>query len=297
MFEASPKARAHRFVRILGWLALAGLLTGIILGAAGYRSARSEPIVRTTTISVPEWPLSTSPLRIALLSDIHVGGAAMDARRLDRIVDAVNARSPDLVLIAGDFVYGHSPEKGRAATADLTAPLSRLKAPLGVVAVLGNHDHWTDPDAVQEALESAGVTVLKNTAAARGPVVILGIDDAFSGNDQIGLTMKSAEMLAGFRIALTHAPDLAFSLPTDVTLVLGGHSHCGQLVLPLIGPVTERSPLLNKPLYDPRYRCGVVDDDGQTVIVTGGLGASGPPLRIGAPPDWWLITLVPRKPR
>lgn len=244
-----------------------------------------------------DWPAGSPPLRIALLSDIHIGGAAMDARRLDRIVDQVNARSPDLVLIAGDFIYGHSPEDGRAASAGLTAPLKRLKAPLGVVAVLGNHDHWTDPDAVQEALEAAGVAVLRNAATTRGPVAIIGIDDAFSDNDRIDLAMKSADGPPGFPIALTHAPDLAFSLPANVNLVLGGHSHCGQVVLPLIGAVAERSPKMNKPLYDPKYRCGVVNDAGQTVIVTGGLGASGPPLRLGAPPDWWLITLEPRRAR
>lgn len=288
------KAPRLRLRPVIGWLALAGLLAGILLVAAGYRSALSDPIVRTTTVAVADWPSGAQPLRIALLSDIHIGGAAMDARRLERIVDQVNARSPDLVLIAGDFVYGHSPEDGRAASAGLTSPLRKLKAPLGVVAVLGNHDHWTDPDAVQQALEAAGVTVLRNAAASRGPVAIIGIDDAFSGNDQIDLAMKSAGALPGFRIALTHAPDLAFSLPTDVTLVMGGHSHCGQVVLPLIGAVAERSPKLNKPLYDPRYRCGTVENEDQTVIVTGGLGASGPPVRIGAPPDWWLITLAPR---
>lgn len=243
-----------------------------------------------------DWPAGARPLRVALLSDIHIGGAAMDAARLNRIVDAVNARSPDLVLIAGDFVYGHIPETGRIFSGALTAPLRRLKAPLGVVAVLGNHDHWTDPDAVQEALEAAGVTVLRNAAVSRGPVAIIGIDDAFSGNDRIDLAMKSADGLPGFRIALTHAPDLAFSLPMNVTLVLGGHSHCGQVVLPLIGAVAERSPKMNKPLYDPRYRCGVVSNEGQTIVVTGGLGASGPPVRLGAPPDWWLITLEPRRP-
>lgn len=286
----------QRWLQIIGGLALVGLLALMVLMFAGYRSARSVPVVRTTTVVVASWPSATPTLRIALLSDIHIGGAAMDTERLERIVEAVNARSPDLVLIAGDFVYGHTPENGRIASAGLTAPLKRLKAPLGVVAVLGNHDHWTDPDAVQEALEAAGVTVLRNAAATRGPVVLLGIDDAFSGNAQIDRTLKSAQTLAGVRIALTHAPDLAFSLPTDVRLVMGGHSHCGQLVLPLIGPVSERLGSSSEQIYDPHYRCGVVEDDGQTVIISGGLGASGPPIRIGAPPDWWLITLTPRIP-
>lgn len=290
------KALRLRFWTVIGWLALTGLLAGVGLVAAGYQSARSNPVVRTTTVSVVDWPAGAPPLRIALLSDIHIGGAAMDAARLNRIVDSVNARSPDLVLIAGDFVYGHSPEDGRAASVGLTAPLKRLKAPLGVVAVLGNHDHWTDPDAVQEALEGAGITVLRNSAVTRGPAAIIGIDDAFSDNARIDLALRSAEPLPGFRIALTHAPDLAFSLPTDVALVLGGHSHCGQVILPLIGAVAERSPKTGRILYNPRYRCGVVEDDGQTVIVSGGLGASGPPVRIGAPPDWWLITLEPPKP-
>ena len=92
---------------------------------------------------------------------------------------------------------------------------------------------------------------------------------------------------------LTHTPDTTALLPRGSTaLVMAGHTHCGQAVLPLIGPVVINSPKLGRTLYDPRFRCGAVRDGDRLVVVTGGIGASLP-LRYGAPPDLWLLTLGP----
>ncbi len=177
-------------------------------------------------------------------------------------------------------------------------PLARLRAPLGVIAVLGNHDHWTDPAAIRAALEKAGIIVLDNDAARRGPLAILGVGDAFSGHDDIARTMAAAARIGGLPVVLTHAPDLVHKLPTALPLILAGHTHCGQIVLPWIGPPIARSPFQHwKPLYDPRYRCGIVTDPGRQVIVTAGLGSGTAPIRIGAPPDWWLLTLGPPSPK
>jgi predicted MPP superfamily phosphohydrolase len=83
-------------------------------------------------------------------------------------------------------------------------------------------------------------------------------------------------------------------LGTGFPLVLAGHTHCGQIVLPWYGPVTTRAPLAGwKPLYDARYRCGIVAREGRRVVITAGLGSGTTPIRLGAPPDWWLLTLGP----
>ncbi|WP_375393123.1 metallophosphoesterase [uncultured Sphingomonas sp.] len=274
------------------------LVTGVLmLGAAvlagvGYRHARADPVVRRMTVRLPHWPAGAAPVTVALLSDIHLGGPAMDASRLARIVAQVDALRPDLVLIAGDFVFGHDPAKGVRFAGGLAAPLARLRAPLGVVAVLGNHDHWTAPAAVTGALGRAGVTVLANQAAERGPLAIVGVDDAFSGHAAPGAALAAARRLPGAPVLLTHTPGLALP-PGAAPLVLAGHTHCGQVVLLWVGTVVATSPLLHRRLFDPRYRCGAVRDPGRLTIVTAGLGTSVVPLRFGAPPDLWLLRLGP----
>jgi predicted MPP superfamily phosphohydrolase len=272
------------------------LLLLALLGSAfvvGLQEAVSPPVRREARFALPGWPGETPPLRVALLSDIHVGNRAMTPDRLGRIVESVNDARPDIVLIAGDFLAGRRSDGAAEKAAALVAPLSRLRAPLGVVAVLGNHDYWTAPDAVRAALEKAGVTVLANQAVQRGPLALLGVDDAFSGRDDVPATLASARV-RGFPVVLSHSPDVVRGLGTGFPLVLAGHTHCGQVVLPWYGPVTTRAPLAGwKPLYDPRYRCGLIARDGRTVVVTAGLGSGTTPIRLGAPPDWWLLTLGP----
>jgi predicted MPP superfamily phosphohydrolase len=270
--------------RLLEPFAVLGAIL-IILWGWGYHNARADPIVRQTRIGLPNWPRGAAPIRVALFSDIHIGSAAMDGARLSRIVAQVNALKPDLVLIAGDFVNGHDPVAARAYALEFVAPLASLRAPLGVVATLGNHDMGTSPEAVTAALDRAHVTVLNNQAVQKGPVVVAGVGDVFSRHARPAATEAAMVHMVGARIMLSHSPDIAPRTPPDITLLLAGHTHCGQIVLPLLGPVSK--------VAMDRYICGIVHEPGLTTIVTGGLGTSGVPLRYGAPPDLWLITLGP----
>lgn len=265
------------------------ILVAAIGGLWLYTSAeaRRDPVVRTATIRLPNWPAGIKSVRAVLISDLHIGTAAMDSARLDRIVDQINALNPDIVLLAGDYIFGHDPQGAKTLGEGLVAPLSKLHPPLGVVAVLGNHDHWTGPDEVRSLLARARITVLENDVTARGPLAIGGVGDRFSGHDDITATMAKLRPFAGARIVLTHSPDIAPELPADVKLLLAGHTHCGQFVLPFWGPVSDVSR------YGARYRCGVRVEPGRAVVVTAGLGTSGPPLRLNAPPDLWLLTLGP----
>jgi predicted MPP superfamily phosphohydrolase len=111
----------------------------------GMANVQAVPIVRRASLQMPGMAAGTAPIRIALLSDIHLGNRGMTPTRLSSIVAQVNAVRPDLILIAGDFVTGHDADGAAERAAGLTAPLSALRAPLGVLAVLGNHDHWTAP--------------------------------------------------------------------------------------------------------------------------------------------------------
>ncbi len=283
--------------RVLIWLGGAMALGVAMLGAlavVGYRNATAMPRVRTARLALADWPAGAKPIRVALLSDIHIGNVTMDAARLTAIMDQVNASHPDLVLLAGDFVVGHEPDSSDLHAPRLTAPLSRLHPPLGTYAVLGNHDHWTGAAAVTRALAAAGVVTLSNRSVRRGPVTVVGTDDAFSGHADTDAALRSAITLGGAKIVLNHSPDIVRLLRTgQAALVLAGHTHCGQIVWPNGKALASRAPLSGAYLFDPRYRCGIVRDPGRTVIVTAGLGSGTAPLRLNAPPDWWLLTLGP----
>lgn len=269
--------------KLLFAAALLAMLGGA-LAIAMYREARADPIVRRADIALPGLPAGAE-IRVVLISDIHIGMAAMDAGRLGRIVDQINALRPDLVLIAGDFIYGHDPRGAARLGEAMVAPLARLRPGLGTVAVLGNHDHWTGAAAVRSQLARAHVIVLENEARAFGPIALGGVGDDFSHHADAAATLAAARALGKPIVLFTHSPDIAPALPADAPLLLAGHTHCGQAMLfgrHVVPPVSR---------YGTRYLCGLVREGRRTVIVTAGLGASGVPFRIGAPPDLWLVTL------
>ena len=273
-------------MRTIGWMAAAMTVVALVVAGWWYRNALAVPVERRTTIMLPDWPAGAPPVTIAAISDIHVGNATMDSDRLSHIVAQINAARPDLVLIAGDYVAGHDGAVARQCARDLVAPLSRLRAPLGVVAVLGNHDQ-SEPRAIRAGLERAGITVLDNAAVRRGPLVIGGVGDAFSHHDDLPATLRAMARLPGAAVILTHSPDLSLDVPAGVGVLFAGHTHCGQGVLPIVGPP--------RVFWQPGLMCGLVRRGGLTLVITGGLGTSGVPLRVNAPPDLWLVTLTGRQ--
>lgn len=260
---------------------------GIALIGWSYWTAIQDPVVRETEVALSGWPAGQPPVRAVLLSDLHVAGPDMPPSRLARIVEQVNALSPDIVLIAGDFVSDKRSASRFYSAVESAAPLAGIRAPLGAVAVLGNHDHWRDTAGMRQALTEAGVTVLDNDAVARGPLAIGGLDDDFTGRADLSRTLTSLRALPGARLVLSHSPDPFPEVPRDVGLMLAGHTHCGQIRLPFVGAITTMSR------YDERYACGRIDEAGRTLIVSAGLGTSVLPLRLGAVPDLWLVTLRP----
>ncbi|TMJ13900.1 MAG: metallophosphoesterase [Alphaproteobacteria bacterium] len=275
-----PKRLAPRLLRIFGVLALL-----VVAGLGwGYWTAVSEPAVRRTELRIAGLQ---APLRLVLFSDIHVEAPDMPPERLARIVAQVNALKPDLVLIAGDFISEKYAGTHLYSMAAAIAPLAGLKARLGTVAVLGNHDHWNDAPGARAALADAGIRLLSNQAAAIGPLAVGGLDDDFTHRADLPATLDALRALPGPRIMLSHSPDPFADLPADVPLMLAGHTHCGQVALPFLGAVRTMSR------YGKRYACGIVREGGKVLIVGAGLGTSGLPLRLGAVPDLWLVTLRP----
>lgn len=219
-------------MRAVRWLA-AALVASAATAGVGYHNACADPVVRDLHVRA-----DVPPMTIVLLSDLHVAGPDMPPERLARIVAQVNALQPDLVLIAGDFVSDKAVTTRRYSAGDATAPLRAIRATHGTVAVLGNHDHWRSAAAMRTALRAAGVTVLDNDAVRAGPLAIGGIDDAMTGHADLPTTIARLRRIGGVPVLLSHSPDPFPHVPADVRLMLAGHTHCGQIRLPLVGALS-----------------------------------------------------------
>ncbi len=275
--------------REFGWRhALVGLaLLGCVVLGKGYWNATRDPLVRTAELSVSGLE---EPIRVLALSDIHVAGPDMPPERLARIVADLNKLKPDLVLIAGDLVSEKRLATHIYTPAEVVAPLGGLRARLGVLAALGNHDHWFDAPAVTAELRKRGITVLENEAADLGPLIVGGVGDDFTAHDDVPATFAAMAALGTKpRLLVTHSPDAVPEFPESVAAVFAGHTHCGQISLPFYGAISHMSR------YDDRFACGKIFDGGQSIFVGAGLGTSILPLRFGAPPDVWLVTLKPAR--
>jgi predicted MPP superfamily phosphohydrolase len=282
-FGARRYSKRRTIRRIFLFLVIAALA---VVGWS-YRVATRPPVVRETEVRLADWPRGAPPIRALLISDIHIAGPDMPPRRLAEIVWQIEALNPDVVLIAGDFISDKRLATRTYGFARAVEPLERLRPRLGTFAVLGNHDHWRSTDEARRALETVGVRVLDNEAVRAGPLVIGGLDDDFTDRADMATTARSMRRLGGAKVLLSHSPDPFPSLPREIGLMLAGHTHCGQIRLPLIGAVSTMSE------YGERYACGRIDEAGRTVIVSAGLGTSILPLRLGAVPDMWLVTLGP----
>lgn len=257
------------------------VLIALPLFVAGwcFIQARADPVTRHATVRLPDWPAGARPVRVLLWSDLHLGNASTGRGRLERLVAQADALRPDLVVLAGDFV------STEAADADDLLLLKKLHAPFGLVAVLGNHDHWTDASRVRAALERAGITVLDDQAVRLGPLAVGGLGDWITRHASIGRTAAAMRRAGGSKLLISHTPEVAVHLPRDIPLLIAGHTHCGQVVLPGYGPPVA--------VTVPRNRCGLVREGGRLTVVTAGTGTSVIPFRLGAHPDWWLLTLGP----
>jgi len=267
-------------------LAIIGVL---VFCAFMIRNAAAPPVQRNVTIEMSGLA-GSRPLRIVLLGDMHVAKYGDSPERLRETVSRVADLHPDLVLLAGDFLADAILEP--VPMRPNVAPLEGLEAPLGVFAVLGNHDYLGgNPERLRFWLSRVGVRVLDNEAVRAGPLTVVGISDDFSGHARLRPALLSAKRAGGTPIVLTHSPDIIPDLPQNFELALAGHTHCGQVVLPLIGSFDTRSR------FGLRYACGLVREGARTTVVTGGLGVSRLPFRLGAPPDFWVITVLPRRAR
>jgi predicted MPP superfamily phosphohydrolase len=250
---------------------------------------RAQPHkVHRLQLTLPGWPRWQRPLRIAFLSDFHTGSHAGDVARLARIVDEAAGFAPDLVLFGGDYINLQPFGGGRVPPRVIAAVLGRLAGPAGQFAILGNHDVYYRAHEVSDALREHGIAVLndeRSTFAHEGSTVtIVGIPDAHVTRTEPHALLTSLPNAP--TLVLAHDPVWFAHMPAGPHLMLSGHTHGGQIRLPGIGAVVNASAA---PL---RWSHGLVVEDGRTLYVTGGLGTSGLPLRIGMPPEYAIIEIV-----
>ena len=275
---------------LIALLILLLLLTGTVVWLV--LNARAMPVVRHLDVALP-FPTDAPrrPVTVALLTDGHLSGPDNSPARMARIVALVNGLKPDLVVLGGDYI---GDKKGGATYSpeQSIAPFAALRAPLGVVAVLGNHDarkHARISRRQWAALFARiGIPLLENQAVRRGPLAIGGLRDIYTDRPDIPATLDAMQALGGAPLMLSHGPDVFPLLPDWPMLTLVGHTHCGQVALPFAGIVYVPSR------YGTRYACGVYREGRRTMVVSAGLGTSGLPIRLLAPPDVWLITIHPR---
>jgi len=247
----------------VGRLTAGALLGAVIAGLVGY-AGWVEPrrfVVRERTLCPPGWPAALDGLRVAVLSDLHAGGPHVDAARVRQVARDLSSRRPDLVLLLGDYVDRKVLFGGREEPEAVAQALTALEAPLGRVAVLGNHDWAQEGERMRAALRSAGTHVLDALVA------LLDVPE-------------DAPVLL-----LTHDPDVFPRVPTHVSLTLAGHLHGGQVDLPGL----RRRFIPSR--FGERYLRGLVEEDGRLLFVTSGLGQAGLPLRLRCPPEAWILEL------
>jgi uncharacterized protein len=288
----------------VGAFVLAGLAT------TGYAFGLEPMRTRVTRykLTPPNWPRDLK-LSIAILADIHACEPYMSAARIRRICEMANALEPDVTLLLGDYAADHKWQSRAVAPAEWAEALTPLRAPLGVHAIIGNHDWWSDltaqrdgkgPVASHRALEKVGIPVYENKSIRLvkdgRPFWLAGLGDQiallrgkrwnrarFKGVDDLPATLAQVTDDAPV-ILLAHEPDIFPQVPPRVAVTLSGHTHGGQVRLFGYSPVVPSR-------YGNRYAYGHMIEDNRHLIVSGGLGCSILPVRFGSPPEIVLLEL------
>lgn len=273
---------------ILGGLGLAGATA-----ASGVGYAMAEAHSLTTTVyrpKIPAWPAGLK-LSLTIIADLHAGGPNIGPNYIRALVARANSQPSDLVLLLGDYFASHAFVSEPVPHEIWAQELARLQSRLGTWAIYGNHDWWYDIAGVRAALKRVKIPVLENDAVLLGEggarFWLAGLGDQlafplgrgrFRGIDDLPGTLariKTADPV----LLMVHEPDIFPLVPERVALTLAGHTHGGQIRLPLVWPRLVPST------YGARFAYGHVVEYGRHMIVSGGIGTSIVPVRLGVPPE------------
>ena len=246
---------------------------------------------RQMELGSPQW--SGENFTVAFITDFHIGGLHVDSERVERIAAQAMKHKPDLILLGGDFINGHvslNEHKAEAVAAFEAgiAALDQLSAPLGVYAVIGNHDIWLDTDWVIAELAASGVTTVVNDSAVLDiggtPLCLIGLDDEMSGEPSYSKARRDCPKEAA-RLILSHAPDSVAQADESAIVALAGHTHGGQI-----------NPFFFKHYYPGTqlgkdFAYGWEELPAGPIYISSGIGTSIMPARFRAVPEIVILTL------
>jgi predicted MPP superfamily phosphohydrolase len=264
----------------------------LVVGGLTVWSFLIEPnrlVVHTEVIRLQRWPAQLNGLKIAAIGDIHAGSPFINEEKLTRVVALTNEQHPDLIVLLGDYMVRDRFYRAPIEPEVTAKILAGLHAPLGVYAVLGNHDWWFDGERVTRAFQSAGITVLENQVKEvkkdEQSLWLVGLSDLWTRPQAILQTFGQLPEGA-VSIALTHNPDSFVQVPATAQLTLAAHTHGGQVNLPLVGRLVVPSD------YGQSFAAGHVEEYGKHLFVTTGIGTSILPVRFRVPPEVAVVTLM-----
>ena len=263
-------------------------------------------VVNQKQIIIKGWNTAFDGLRIAAISDFHAGSNGVYEAKLRQIVETTNAQNPDIIVLLGDYVSqerSDAPIRQRTLKMEpaiIAENLKGFKAKYGVFVVLGNHDEWHGANAVESSFTSVGYKVLNGELATiekdGQQLRILGLKDHTMIQTWEDYSEDARKLLAstegtGDILVLQHSPDVLETITgdraisKDLKLMLAGHTHGGQIWLPVFGsPVVPSS-------YGQKYAFGHVKDRGLDMFVTTGIGTSILPFRFMIPPEIAVLTV------
>lgn len=288
----------------IGVIFTGAFVVGCLLLAYSYLIEPHRLVVNNYELTINGWNKAFNGLRIVAISDIHAGSNGVDEIKLRQIVETANAQNADLIVLLGDYVSQQRESKPirerglKMPVAAIANNLAGLTAKYGVFVVLGNHDDWHDGEGVGSAFERVGYKMLNGSVATiekdGARLRVLGLKDHLQNNNY----PKDARQLLGETegtgdvLVLQHGPDIARTISgesavsKDLKLMLSGHTHGGQVWLPVLGrPIVPSS-------YGQKYAAGHFKENGLDVFVTTGIGTSILPFRFMVPPEIAVLTIL-----
>lgn len=279
----------RKFLKVTGAVLIFGVVLLAALAVYGYFIEPARLVINETNLNVPNWDRELNGFKIVAISDIHGGSNSITEERLRSISDTVTSLNPDIVVLLGDFVSQRSRKQQilKMPIETIADNIKGMKAKYGVYAVIGNHDHWYDETKCRKELERVGFKVLENQTASftvnNKTVTVLGIEDFWKRYKvEIKEPLSKIDPQENI-IGITHNPDSFDLTPDTISLLVAGHTHGGQVNLPIIG-----APVL---VSKPENTKGKIEKDGRIMFVTTGIGTTGPPIRLGVPPEISVLNL------
>ena len=266
------------------------LVTILMLGAFGayfiYAISQNLQTQRNDiSISIKDPDVTPISLSIAVIGDTHLPEGREPVAAFRELLLGVKAAEPDLVLLVGDYIFDPKSEQLSAHRENIINAM-KLVDPIPRAVVLGNYESWSNADNWLAEFERLGVDVMENEVTvletAEGPVCVRGLGDKFTS--RFAYVDYPDECKSIPKLTITHDPAGAFDRRVK-GLVIAGHTHCGQVSLPFVGPLWV-------PTDAPSFaHCGLHEGSNITVFVTSGVGTSILPLRYGAQSQWDYLSI------